>query len=158
LRLVGANPPASIERLGTQPGVDVTGYVPDLLREYRQARVVVAPMQSEAGALNKVIDALAAGRPVVATAAANAGIEAPPEAVTLADDAPSLARAIAHLLADDEAATRQGIAARRFAKEAFDWPGAAAALEAALLEFVHAQRVRPTPPSRHTGSTARERG
>ncbi|HET7087183.1 MAG TPA: glycosyltransferase family 4 protein, partial [Anaerolineae bacterium] len=56
LRIVGANPPVGVQTLANRSGVQVTGWVPDLRAEYAHARVVAAPMRSEAGALNKVID------------------------------------------------------------------------------------------------------
>ncbi len=142
LRLVGANPPETIRRLAQRPGVEVTGWVPDLVAEYAQARLVAAPMQSEAGALNKVMDALAAGRAVVATPAANAGVGAPPEAICLAGTAASLAQSLIHLLADDQACATLGQAGRRFAAAAFDWPRAASEVEAALGELVARQKSK----------------
>jgi hypothetical protein len=135
LRLVGANP-ESIAHLSTQPGVEVTGWVDDLAAEYRAARVVVAPMRSEAGALNKVMDGLSAGRPVVATASANAGVGAPPDALCLAEDTESFARAISRLLTDDGEAECIGQAGRRFAERTFDWPRAAAGVEAEMIRLV----------------------
>jgi glycosyltransferase involved in cell wall biosynthesis len=132
LRIVGAHPPPEICALGRAPGVQVMGWVDDLRAEYARARVVVAPMRSEAGALNKVIDGLAAGRPVVATAAANAGVGAPPEAIRLADDAGSFARHVVRLLDDADEWARVGQAGRRHALREFDWAAAAGRLEAEL--------------------------
>jgi hypothetical protein len=140
LRLVGAHPPPKLQRLAALPSVEVTGWVADLPAEYRLARVVVAPLRSEAGALNKVMDALAAGRPVVATTVANAGVGAPPGAIRLADDAPAFARAISQLLTDDHESRCLGAAARRFAEATFDWPRAAGEVEAALIERAAAIR------------------
>ncbi len=136
LRIAGAAPPPELRALDGQAGVAVTGWVDDLREEYARARVVVAPMRSEAGALNKVIDGLAAGRTVVATAVANAGVGAPEDAIRLENDADGFARAVVDLLRDDRARDRMAKAARRFAREAFDWPAAAARLEAALEELV----------------------
>jgi glycosyltransferase involved in cell wall biosynthesis len=136
LRIAGVNPPPELRALDGQAGVTVTGWVDDLRGEYARARVVVAPMRSEAGALNKVIDGLAAGRAVVATAAANAGVGALGDAIRLADDGDGFARAICDLLSDDRAWDHMAKAARRFAREAFDWPAAAARLEATLEELV----------------------
>lgn len=133
LRIVGAAPPPTIQALERYPGVTVTGWVDDLPAEYTQAHLVVAPMRSEAGALNKVIDGLAAGRAVVATPLANAGVCAPPEAITLADTTTAFAGAVVRLMVDDRARARQAAAARRFALRSFDWPGAAMALERRLL-------------------------
>jgi glycosyltransferase involved in cell wall biosynthesis len=136
LRIAGANPPPGLRALDGRGGVTVTGWVDDLRAEYARARVVVAPMRSEAGALNKVIDGLAAGRAVVATAVANAGVGAPGDAIRLENDADGFARAVSDLLRDDRAQDRMARAARRFAREAFDWRAAAARLEAALEELV----------------------
>jgi glycosyltransferase involved in cell wall biosynthesis len=140
LRIVGANPPEPIRALGRGPGVTVTGWVDDLAREYAQARVVAAPMRSEAGALNKVMDGLAAGRPVVGTRAANAGVEAPPQAMYVADDAAGLAAAIGGLLRDEARWRAAAEAARTFAIKAFDWGAAAAALEHELERLVVERR------------------
>jgi glycosyltransferase involved in cell wall biosynthesis len=120
--------------------VTVAGWVDDLRREYAEARVVAAPMRSEAGALNKVMDGLAAGRPVVGTRAANAGVEAPPEAMRLAEDAQGLADAISGLLQDEVRWRAAAAAARTFARGAFDWHAAAEALEDQLKRLVEEKR------------------
>jgi polysaccharide biosynthesis protein PslH len=140
LRIVGANPPDHILALGRAPGVTVTGWVADLGREYALSRVVVAPMRSEAGALNKVLDGLAAGRPVVATRRANAGIDAPPEAICIADEAETFAAAVARLLQEDGTWQHVGAAGRRHVRAAFDWTAAVARYEAELLARVTALR------------------
>ncbi len=132
LRIVGANPPPRVRSLAGVPGVEVSGWVPDLHAEYGQARVVVAPMRSEAGALNKVIDGLAAGRPVVATTLANAGVAAPPGAIRVADDAAAFARAIVRLIGCQDEWDRLAQAGRRFAQAAFDWPAAVSRFESTL--------------------------
>jgi glycosyltransferase involved in cell wall biosynthesis len=139
LRIVGASPPAAVQAWAQIPGVTVTGWVEDLRAEYGRARVVVAPQQGEAGALNKVIDGLAAGRPVVATPVANGGVGAPAEAIAVAETAPAFAAATIRLLEDDAAWRAQAEAARAFALVTFDWEGAATALEARLEGLVAAR-------------------
>lgn len=139
LHIVGVDPPPAIAALGQMPGVTVTGWVADLRAAYAQARVVVAPMRSEAGALNKVLDGLAAGRPVVATTVANAGIAAPPAAIALVDDAPSFAQAIIDLLQNEAAWQRLGVAGRRFVRANFDWETAVQQYEQALLAMTAGQ-------------------
>ncbi len=136
LHIVGADPPASILDLGQTPGVTVTGWVADLRAEYAQTRVIVAPMRSEAGALNKVLDGLAAGRPVVATTVANAGIAAPPEAIALADEAPIFAQAIINLLQSEADWQRRGQVGRNFVLAHFDWATAVQRYGQTLLELV----------------------
>ncbi len=140
LRIVGANPPAEVQALADRPGVQVTGWVPDLRAEYARARVIVAPMRSEAGALNKVIDGLAAGRPVVATTLANTGIGAPPEALRSADDSHAFAYAISQLLRHQGEWARCAQAGQRFALTTFDWPRSVRQLEATLRQLVDQMR------------------
>ena len=140
LRIVGANPPAEVQALTDRPGVQVTGWVPDLRAEYARARVIVAPMRSEAGALNKVIDGLAAGRPVVATTRANAGIGAPLEALSLADDAHAFACAIGRLLRDQDEWLRRAQAGRLFALTTFDWTRSVDQLEMTLQQLADQMR------------------
>lgn len=135
LRIVGAAPPRDIQARSGMHGIEVTGWVSDLRVKVATSRVVVAPMRSEGGALTKVIDALAAGRPVVATSAANAGVDAPPDAIMLADDPEAFADAIIRLLRDDAAWRTIAEAGRHFAAT-FDWRGAVEALEADLLEML----------------------
>jgi glycosyltransferase involved in cell wall biosynthesis len=139
LHIVGAAPPPSISALDQTPGVTVTGWVADLRTAYAQARVVVAPMRSEAGALNKVLDGLAAGRPVVATPVANAGIAAPAAAVALADEAAPFAQAIIDLLQDGAAWQQMGAAGRRYVLANFDWETAVQRYEQTLLALTEGQ-------------------
>lgn len=148
LRLVGAYPPPDLAALN-RPDLTVTGWVADLVAEYAQARVVAAPLLGEAGALNKVMDGLAAGRPVVATPAANAGVGAPPAALVTATSAPAFARALIRLLTDADAWQSMSSAARRFAAATFDWDAAAGRVEAAMLEAkgTKAHKGYKAPPS-----------
>jgi glycosyltransferase involved in cell wall biosynthesis len=73
LVIVGANPPAAVARLGSQPGIQVTGAVPDIARYYRDADLVVAPLRAGGGTRIKIIEAAAHGVPVVATGFAAEG-------------------------------------------------------------------------------------
>ncbi len=49
------------------PGVSFEGYVADLREAYAQTEIVISPMTSGGGLKTKVLEALASGRPVVAT-------------------------------------------------------------------------------------------
>ena len=61
--MVGAEPPLHLHH----PNFAFTGYVPDYPELLRQADAVVAPLLQGRGSPTKVIEALAAGKPVVAT-------------------------------------------------------------------------------------------
>jgi len=76
LLVVGRAPTAAVRELGDVPGVTVVGDVPDVRPYLRQARVVIVPVRKGGGLKNKVLEACAMARPVVATSRALAGLSA----------------------------------------------------------------------------------
>ncbi len=65
--IVGNNPSRTVRELGRQPGVVVTGGVPDVRPYIFSAQWVVAPLHVARGIQNKVLEALAMGKKVFAT-------------------------------------------------------------------------------------------
>jgi glycosyltransferase involved in cell wall biosynthesis len=78
LVIAGKDPSEVVRQLGKDPRVRVTGFVDDLRPFFWSATVVVAPLVYGVGIQNKVLEAMACGRPVVASRAACEGIAAPP--------------------------------------------------------------------------------
>lgn len=74
--IVGRNPTQGVSDLSMLPGVQVTGAVDDVRTWLAAADVVVAPMRIARGIQNKVLEAMAMARPVVASSAAAEGIDA----------------------------------------------------------------------------------
>lgn len=118
--IVGSNPTAEVKALESSPRIVVTGRVPDVRPYLQQAGVSVAPLRIARGVQNKVLEALAMARPVVATRNALQGIERDPPGVAIADDAASFAGAVCSLLASAERSElgRQG---RAFVRANFAW-------------------------------------
>jgi glycosyltransferase involved in cell wall biosynthesis len=75
--LAGARPALSLRRLASRPGVEVYADVLDLDPFLAAATVAVAPMHTGSGVPMKVLEAMAAGLPVVADPWAAAGLEEP---------------------------------------------------------------------------------
>ncbi len=101
LRLVGRNPAPAVRALAGE-SVEVTGTVPDVTPEYARCRLAVAPLRSGGGSRMKILEALAHGRPVVATTVGAEGLEdLVGRGVVVADGATQLAGRIAGLLGDD---------------------------------------------------------
>jgi len=67
--VVGRNPSAAVRRLAELDGVTVTGAVPDVKPYLASARAAVAPLRIARGIQNKVLEALAIGKPVLASSA-----------------------------------------------------------------------------------------
>jgi sugar transferase (PEP-CTERM/EpsH1 system associated) len=74
--IVGSNPAAAVTRLAERPGIVVTGRVPDVRPYLAHAAAVVAPLRIARGIQNKVLEAMAMAKPIVATGPAVEGIGA----------------------------------------------------------------------------------
>ena len=122
LELIGTEPAAQVRALAGLPGVTVRGHVVDLNAALNEAAVFVAPLRFAAGVQNKVLEAMAAGLPVVTTSEVNEGLRATPgEHLLLADDDEGLAAAAVGLLGDAAERARLGQAGRAFVLERFRW-------------------------------------
>jgi polysaccharide biosynthesis protein PslH len=109
LTIVGADPSPEIRKLAGIPGVSVTGSVPDVRPYLQSSAVMVAPLGVARGTQNKILEAMAAGVPVVTSTAAAGGVDAIAGThLQVADSAADIAAATLQMMSD--AATR-----RRFA-------------------------------------------
>ncbi|HWK25981.1 MAG TPA: glycosyltransferase family 4 protein [Solirubrobacter sp.] len=126
LSLVGRSPGPRLRELD---GVQVIADVPDLRPYLWGAAVYACPMVSGTGIKNKLLEALAAGAPAVATPLACQGLTVDGRIRVASDDA-GLAAEIVALLRDRDAATRMAEAARAYVRGHHDWDAVAAAYHA----------------------------
>ncbi|MFZ5595324.1 MAG: TIGR03087 family PEP-CTERM/XrtA system glycosyltransferase [Pseudomonadota bacterium] len=105
--IVGGRPAEAVLELNRLPGVQVTGKVPDVRPYLAHAVAAVAPLRIARGVQNKVLEALAMARPVLATTAAAEGIEGD-AGLLLADDAQMQADLALRLLRGEVAGSRAG--------------------------------------------------
>lgn len=131
--IVGADPTPAVAMLGSLEGIAVTGRVGDVRPYLDHAGAVVAPLRIARGVQNKVLEAMAAGKAIVATRAANTGIDAAPDSeILIADEAPDFAGAVLALLENPARARAIGAAARARAVRDFSWSSRLADLDRAL--------------------------
>lgn len=135
--IVGRDPSEAVRRLADVPGVEVTGRVERIEPYLARAAVAVAPLLSGGGTKLKVLEALAAGRPVVATPVAAEGIDVVDgrDLIVAAQPEP-FARAVADLLADPARRAAMAAAGRAAVVERYDWTGIAAALHRDLRDWL----------------------
>lgn len=121
--IVGSRPSAAVKRLAQScPGVEVTGYVEDVRTYLAKADVCVVPLHIARGIQNKVLEAMAMGKPLVCTPQAVEGISAEPgKEVLTAADAGAFADAVIELLGDPNRAREMGARARNFIERHFSW-------------------------------------
>jgi len=130
LLIAGTTPAARVLALAQRPGITVSGWLPDLRVAYAGARVFVAPMRLGSGLQNKLLEAMAMGRPCVTTSLANNALGgASGRQLLVADSAAALAEAIGSLLSHEAAAARLAVAGRTFVAETYDWAAATSRLE-----------------------------
>lgn len=150
LTIAGAHPTAQVKTFGNLPGVCVTGYVSNLRELYARTKVIIAPIFVSGGSQNKVIDGLAAGRPIVATSIASRGVGAP--CIQIADQAAEFAAAINHLLSDSVTWEQMAAASRFYAQSHFDWKGRVRALEAQYWKLFERKAMNTSGNSRRHDS------
>jgi sugar transferase (PEP-CTERM/EpsH1 system associated) len=122
LRIVGATPSRRIQDLHRPPALTVSGFVPDLNLELNRGAVFVAPLRFSSGMQNKVLEAMAAARPVVTTPTVARGLDADAgRHLLVAESAEDFAVHITGLLADAGRRKTLGAAARRFVQDRFSW-------------------------------------
>ena len=119
--IAGRNPAPEVIRLAGAR-VQVTGAVADMRSWLAAADIVVAPLRIARGIQNKVLEAMAMARPVVASPAAFEGIEADGERdLAVADGAAAMATAINRLLAYPDEAAALGQRARLCVERSYSW-------------------------------------
>jgi sugar transferase (PEP-CTERM/EpsH1 system associated) len=126
--IVGRAPTDAVTALDVLPGVSVTGEVADVRGWLAAASVVVAPLKLARGVQNKVLEAMAMARPVVASLAAAEGIDHG-GTIRVGATADDIAAEIGALLADARAAERLGQSARAQVQRRYSWAARLAPLE-----------------------------
>jgi len=121
LRLVGAEPPPEVLALAGER-IEVAASVPDVTPELDRAAVVAIPLRLGGGMRVKTLEALAAGKAVVASQAAVEGIDVTDGVqIRLAEDDEEFAAAISELLESPERRATLGAAARAWAERHAGW-------------------------------------
>ena len=136
LYLVGREPPPEIRALQGE-GVVVAADVPDTTVYLDSAAVVVAPIRIGGGMRGKVLEALAAGKALVATARAVEGLPVVAgEQVLLATSDDEFADAVVRLLEDPDERRQLATAAHEWARSHFDYGAMVAAYERVYDELL----------------------
>ena len=132
--IVGANPVAPVESLGTGGAIHVTGRVEDVRPYIAHADVIVAPMRVARGVQNKVLEGMAMAKPVVTTPQGIEGIPADSgrhyiQSDSADDFAQACLQATQHTIA-----VSLGAEARKFILEHFTWDASLSKLDQLLFQ------------------------
>lgn len=125
LTIAGSGPTPDLLALAARPhsGITVTGRVPDLRPHLAGAAVAVCPLRVGVGIQNKVLEAMAMGKAVVATSLAARALEsdAPGTNLAVADALSDFSGQVLRLLGATAEAQRLGDNARRYVETHHDW-------------------------------------
>ncbi|HEY0393286.1 MAG TPA: glycosyltransferase family 4 protein [Candidatus Elarobacter sp.] len=123
LRLAGARPAPAVQALAGLPGVELIGPVERMADALHGAAVAVVPAYTGSGIKNKVLEAYAAGTPVVTNAFGVAGVAGARagEDHLLGESSEAIAAACVALLRDPDARMRQAVAARALVERSYSW-------------------------------------
>jgi glycosyltransferase involved in cell wall biosynthesis len=129
--IVGARPTEAVQALREIEGVTVTGTVPDVRPYYQRALAAVVPLRTGGGTRLKILEAMAAGTPVVSTALGAEGLRVEPgEHYLMAgpDGAAMWVEAIAKLHTNPAECAALAERGLRRTREEYDWKSLGAAL------------------------------
>jgi glycosyltransferase involved in cell wall biosynthesis len=129
--IIGRHPTDAVKALAKQSGVIVTGEVADVRGWIAAASVVVAPLKLARGVQNKVLEAMAMARPVVASAAAAQGIDHG-NTIRVGETVGEIAEEVIAVLDDPAGAAAMGKAARAQVQRRYSWDACLAPLDQIL--------------------------
>jgi sugar transferase (PEP-CTERM/EpsH1 system associated) len=145
LLIVGADPSAQVRKLAQRPGITVTGSVPDVRPYLQRSALMVAPLNIARGTQNKILEAMAAGVPVVTSRAAAGGVDAVAHEHFLVANAPEeYAAAVLRILEDRSERVRLAAAGRARMLSHHAWERSMQRLDRIIDRCVTASRGRST--------------
>jgi sugar transferase (PEP-CTERM/EpsH1 system associated) len=120
--IAGANPDKRVRKLAEIPGIEVTGSVPDIRPYLSSATLSVVPLAVARGIQNKILEAMAAGVPVLTTPEAAKGLPDGAERhVFVAERTEAFGTTLLELLKNPNALEQMGKAAQKFVRNNCTW-------------------------------------
>jgi glycosyltransferase involved in cell wall biosynthesis len=133
--IVGADPSARVRDLASIPGVHVTGTVADIRPWIWSAAVYASPLRFGLGVKNKILEAMAAGAPIVATSRSLSGTPLiDGRHAMVADEDAKFVNAVVGLLSNADLRESLSREARRKAETEYSWSAVASAFEGLYRE------------------------
>jgi glycosyltransferase involved in cell wall biosynthesis len=127
--VVGKSPTPEVRALQAIEGIEVTGSVPDVRPWLMRATCAVVPLQIARGVQNKVLEAMACGRPVICSPEPLKGLAAEPGVHLLrADTAVEWVTAIVGVFDNKQKQLDLGAAAAKWVQQHYSWNSALAML------------------------------
>jgi sugar transferase (PEP-CTERM/EpsH1 system associated) len=142
LYIVGQDPPKKVKSLESTHIV-VTGFVPDIHDYYLRSAVAVSPIRFGAGTLNKILEPLALGVPVVSTSVGFEGLQLRQgEDILVADNPRAFAEAIIAVLTDQSLRKKLSDNGKRAIRNLYSWDNIGQELEAIYTTVLESSKLK----------------
>jgi glycosyltransferase involved in cell wall biosynthesis len=120
--IVGKAPHPRLDVLRDDPSITLVGEVPEMRPYLAAAELYVIPLRMGGGTRFKLLEAMAAGSPIVSTTVGAEGVPVQTgQELLVADSAADFAAAVLRLLHDPSLGRQLSTAARKLVTERFDW-------------------------------------
>ena len=135
LTICGRDPLPEVQALDREDGIEVTGFVDDVRPYVDRASAFISPLIGGAGIKNKVLQAWAMAKAVIATPLSSGGLDCRPgENIVVAEPGADFGRAVIEVLGDDALRQRLGEGGRQTVLDRYSWDAKTLELEACLEE------------------------
>jgi len=122
LRITGRTTGVDLRGVEDCPGIELTGYVADIRDVLYKSAACIVPLRHGGGSRLKILEAMAAGVPVVSTSKGAEGMgHVAGEHLLVADGPRDFASAVERVLTDPGLAARLAASARKLVEERYGW-------------------------------------
>lgn len=155
-KIIGRNPSARLETVvASQPGVELTGRVPDVRPFLAEAELVVVPLRVGGGTRIKIPEAMAMGKAVVSTSIGAEGLHfRNGQEIRLADGSAGFAEAVTELLLNTKGRMEIERAARERVVREHGWDSVVDRVEEILLTLKEGEGVSVVPANQKSTATS----
>lgn len=145
--IVGRDPSRRVRELAAIPGIEVTGTVADVRPFYRKAVAAVVPLNVGGGSRLKILEAMAAGVPVVSTTLGAEGLDVHHgRNILIADTNEQLVEAIAGVVENEDRRNELSAAGRALVADHYDWSKLGVSLFKTYEELLTSGSAASTQP------------
>lgn len=139
--VVGRRGSDKVESFADEKRVFFTGTVEDVRPYLAEANAVIVPILSGSGTRIKILEAMAAGRPVISTTIGAEGLDVRDgQDILIADTPDSFAAAVSKMFSDSELAGRIAAAGKKLVTDKYTWKNSARIMASVYSQFLGSQR------------------
>jgi len=139
--IVGNKPTNDILALKNTPGITVTGRVDEVIPWLHKAKIFICPIRLGKGFRGKVLEAMAAGLPVVSTSLGAEGLPVEDgKNILIGNDPETFTNNVIKLFKDSELRQKVRVTGRKLIEEKFSWQAGVKVLEGIMEDVARSKR------------------